>query len=158
MLIRIINGTYGHRPRLPNGEMSPYVVPTTPSDPPIDVDEEKAKELVKANVAVYASIEPVATVAAIPEAPTPEALTPNGTLGEESGTEEQEEGESEQMPVEEDAPLYNADMKADELRAAMKELGLPMHAGMSKVEMAEALNAAEAKEAPPAPVVSDVVE
>ena len=33
-------------------------------------------------------------------------------------------------------------MKADELRAAMREKGLPIHSGMTKAQMADALNGA----------------
>lgn len=64
-LIHIINGTYGHRPVLPNGKRSPYVVPTTRQDPPIEVDDEKARELVEGGIAEY--VEAVQEAKAEPE-------------------------------------------------------------------------------------------
>lgn len=39
------------------------------------------------------------------------------------------------------APLYSVDMKADELRAIAKDMGLTFKVGMSKAEMVEALEA-----------------
>lgn len=64
-LIHIINGTYGHRPVLPNGKRSHYVVPTTRQDPPIEVDDEKARELVEGGIAEY--VEAVQETKAEPE-------------------------------------------------------------------------------------------
>ena len=46
--IKIINGIYGYRPE---GRM--IVVPTSPKDPPIGVDEAEAERLVAAGIAQY---------------------------------------------------------------------------------------------------------
>lgn len=51
MLIKIISGSFGHRPMLPNGKQSPYVIQVTPDHPPIEVDDTIAEELVKAGTA-----------------------------------------------------------------------------------------------------------
>jgi len=45
-LIRIINGVYGY-------QRGNYMVPITSADPPIEVDDETAKDLVKAGTAEY---------------------------------------------------------------------------------------------------------
>jgi topoisomerase IA-like protein len=49
-LIHIINGTFGYKQK-------PYVIPITRNDPPIEVDDETAKDLVERGVAEY--VEPV---------------------------------------------------------------------------------------------------
>lgn len=123
MLIRIISGTYGHRPVLPNGRLSEYVVPTTRNDPPIDVPEDTAARLVEAGVAEYLHAEEPAL-----------AETP---------------------AEEEPAAVYTTELTASALRAAMKEHGLTVRSGMTKQEMADALNGAEE---PPELYVQDVVE
>ena len=133
MLIHVINGTYGHRPILPDGKRSEYVVPTTRSDPPIDVDEKEAQRLVNAGVAEYVQKEAVATDAAPPEPEAPNGTIPGGE-GDESGNE------SDDLTDDEDVIVYTTDMKADELRAAMRERGLPIRVGMTKNEMVEVLN------------------
>lgn len=51
MLVRIINGTYAHRPRNLKGQISPFVVPVTPRDNPIDVTDEEAQRLFDLGVA-----------------------------------------------------------------------------------------------------------
>lgn len=53
MLVRIISGTYGHRPKLANGEYSRYVMPVNRNDLPIDVDAEEAARLVRKGIAAY---------------------------------------------------------------------------------------------------------
>lgn len=55
MLIRIINGTYGHRPMLANGEYSNYVVPVTRNDPAIEVSDDEAARLIRKGIAIAAS-------------------------------------------------------------------------------------------------------
>lgn len=52
MLIRIINGTYGHRP-----EGTKRVIPKRPGDKPFEVPDEIAKRLVEDKIAVPAQRE-----------------------------------------------------------------------------------------------------
>ena len=129
MLVKIVNGIYGHRPKLANGKPSEYVVPVSRYDPPINVDEAEAERLVAAGVAEYAEKAPETA----PEAP------------EDTGAENvpaPEENAPEAPETAENAIEYSANMKADELRAAMREKGLPIHSGMTKAQMADALNGA----------------
>lgn len=154
MLIQIINGTYGHRPTLFGGKRSDYVVPVTRNDPPIDVDEKEAERLVSAGVAEYVHGEHVAT------APAPsDDEYPNGTIasGADSGNVPGDGGnETDDLTDDEEITTFSIDMKADELRAAMRERGLAIRVGMTKAEMVEILNGAG--EEPPEIAPQDVVE
>ena len=63
MLIKIISGTYGYRPTLPNGKRSPYLLPVNRDSQPIEVDAAEAKRLIELGVveavdAVNAPAEP----------------------------------------------------------------------------------------------------
>ena len=147
MLIHIINGTYGHRPILPNGEYSNYVVPVTRADLPIDVDEKEAARLVNCGIAEYVNGEAVATA----YVPT-EERTPSGNTHDDAG-DAGSAGEPEDEP--EDEPVFTTDMRVDELRAAMRERGLSAKVGMTKADMVAALNDAEDL---PDLTVQDVVE
>ena len=141
MLIHIINGTYGHRPYILQGDhkvLSTYVVPTTRFDPPIDVDEKEAERLVSAGIAEYVHKEHVAT----DDVPS-EPEDPNGTIAnEEDGGNAPGDGgnESEDLIDDEEILVFSTDMKADELRAAMRERGFTIRVGMTKAEMVEVLN------------------
>lgn len=68
MLIHIINGTYGHRPLLPNGELSHYVLPVTRADAPIEVCDAEARRLIAHGIAEAVTL---GTPAAVP-VPEPE--------------------------------------------------------------------------------------
>ena len=57
MLIKIISGTYGHRPLLPNGKRSPYLNPVKAGSPPIEVDDAEAERLFALGVAEMADPE-----------------------------------------------------------------------------------------------------
>ena len=138
MLIQIVNGMYGHRPTLPNGQPSDYVVPTTRFDPPINVPDEEAKRLVENGIAVYAAPDGPGVTADVPEAVTPDENTPDEKTAQ-NGSEGQE-NENDDLTDDEDVVFFNTDMKADELRAAMRERGLAIRPGMTKKEMVEALN------------------
>lgn len=137
MLIHIINGTYGHRPKLANGENSPFVVPVTRNDPPIDVDEKEAARLVEAGLAEYVSVKAVATGAEPPAPDNPNGNTPEGESG----------AEGHQTPKNDPTPFgvqeYTTDMRVDELRAAMRERGLAVKVGMTKADMVSALMGSE---------------
>ena len=143
MLIHIINGTYGHRPILPNGEYSNYVVPVTRADLPIDVDEKEAARLVNGGIAEYVNGEAVATPYVPPEDDTPSGNTPDDAGAAESAGEPGNE------------PVFTTDMRVDELRAAMRERGLSVKVGMTKADMVAALNDTEDM---PDLTVQDVVE
>lgn len=64
-LIKIINGTYGHRP-----DGSNYVLPITCEDPPISVSEEEAERLIGLGVAERVSDSQTAE----PEAEAPDLV------------------------------------------------------------------------------------
>ena len=74
-LIRIISGTYGHRP-----ENSNYVIPVTVGDPPISVDNDEAERLVAIGVAAY--VDAVATAPAQPDEEQAISNSSNSTYGE----------------------------------------------------------------------------
>ena len=149
MLIHIINGTYGHRPILPNGEYSNYVVPVTRADLPIDVDEKEAARLVDGGIAEYVHVEAVAT-----DPVPPASQEPIGnTIEDEDAPEGPGEAETDHAPFEE--TKFTTDMRADELRAAMRERGLTVKIGMTKAEMVATLNGTEDL---PELTVQDVVE
>ena len=57
MLVKIISGTYGHRPLLPNGKRSPYLNPVKAGSPPIEVDDAEAERLFALGVAEKADPE-----------------------------------------------------------------------------------------------------
>ena len=48
MLIKIIKGSYGYRPILPNGQKSPYVIRITPGHSPIEVEDAEGDRLIAA--------------------------------------------------------------------------------------------------------------
>ncbi len=120
-MIRIIKGVYGHVPNPKAG----IVVPKTSKDEPFSLSPEQEKRLVSIGVAEYVNA-PAAP--AIPEPEdvdsTPEAEIPAGEAGN-------------------DGPTLN-EMSAKELREYGKELGLTFRVGMTKAEMREAIEAAEA--------------
>ncbi len=158
MLIQITNGTYGYRPMIlkkDHKEPSEYVVPITRNDPPIDVDGKEAKRLVEAGVAEYVHIHDVAT------APAPsEDESPIGNMSNsEDGLDSPGDGgnEDDDLTDDEDITVFSIGMKADELRAAMRERNLPIRVGMTKAEMVEALNGS-IEEAAPDITPQDVVE
>lgn len=63
MLIRVINGTVGHRPKDKDGNPSVSVEEKRRGDPPFDVDPEVAKRLVESGIAKYAEETPAGAVA-----------------------------------------------------------------------------------------------
>lgn len=149
MLIRIINGTYGHRPTLANGEKSNFIEPVTRNDLPIEVDEKEAQRLVDSGVAQYVSGEAVAT-ASVP----PVEDHPIGNIPEDKGGAEGTEGpQNEPLLFEE--TVFTTDMRANELRAAMRERGMAVKIGMTKADMVAALNGTEDL---PELTVQDVVD
>lgn len=130
-IIRIVNGTYGYRP---NG--SPHVImPVSAGDPPISVDDAKATELVKSGVAVY--VETPITQEAAPAAPVAAPFSDDGEPEPDSDDATGAVATADMAPVE-----YSTKMRADDLRAAMREQGIPVKIGMTKQDMVDALNAA----------------
>ena len=125
MKIMIINGSYG----ADNGRGGVKVINRGQT---CEVDEAEAKRLVLLGVAVIdtdSPLPPAETGAPAADSSgagndTPDAETPAGA---------QETGESGKY----------AGMKVAELRALMKERGLSMRVGMTKVDMAAALIASE---------------
>lgn len=80
-LIRIVNGTYGHKP-----EGSRGIIPTTAGDPPIMVSDEKARNLVEKRIAQYVAEEhPVPDVATPPQTSSDCSTGDNYSEGETAG-------------------------------------------------------------------------
>jgi len=129
MLVKIISGTYGHRPILPNGKKSHYVIPVTVGMPPIEVEEAEGTRLIGLGVAVKAEAKDT-------KAPVMKAVDESSEA------------------VSEDA-IYTTDMSQAELRAAMDAAGLPYDGRTTKKQMVAALNAADEA---PVLEVEDVVD
>ena len=89
------------------------VKPKTAADEPFELAPEKEARLVGMGVAEYVG-------GASPAPAAEKEEPPEGATG---------------------VPAYNAEMKADELRAIAKEMGLSFKPGMSKVKMVESMDA-----------------
>ena len=103
-----------------------------------EVDDTLGKEFIALKAAVEVKEETVATA----HVPSVDA-DPNGnTASGEGGESSPGEGgnEKDDLTDDEDIATFSTDMKADELRAAMRERGLSIRVGMTKAEMVEALN------------------
>lgn len=112
-MIKITKGVYGYVTK------SGAVKPKTPQDWPFELTPEKEARLVGLGVAEYvggASPAPADSAEGPEEAPE----LPEGVTG---------------------VPEYNADMKADELRAIAKEMGLTFKPGTTKAKMVEEMDA-----------------
>lgn len=115
-MIKIVRGIYGYVTG------SGAVKPKTAADEPFELTAEKEARLVGLGVAEYvggASPAP-AESAEEPKADTEPPELPEGVTG---------------------VPEYNADMKADELRAIAKEMGLTFNPGTTKAKMVEEMDA-----------------
>lgn len=120
MLVKIISGTYGHRPILPNGQKSHYVIPVRAGEAPIDVDKAEADRLIGLGVAEAVQAEKI-------KAPKQEPV--------ETAPEAESEG----------ADLES--MSFNELKAFAQEQGIDVSGIRSKAGLIEAISA-EAEEAP----------
>ena len=120
MLVKIISGTYGHRPILPNGEKSHYVIPVRAGEAPIAVDEAEGKRLIALGVAEAVEVE-------------------NVTVSEAEAIEEELEPQAEDISLE--------DMTFNELKALAQERGIGIGGIRSKAGMIEAIKA-KSEEAP----------
>lgn len=109
-MIKIIKGVYGFMSE--NG----IVRPKTSEDEPFSLPVEQEARLVDLGVAEYVHTEDVGAPIGFDETP-PEL--PDGVTG---------------------IPEYNTGMKADELRAIAKDMGLTFKVGTTKAEMVEAMD------------------
>ena len=116
MLVKIISGTYGHRPILPNGQKSHYVIPVRAGEAPIDVEEAEGERLIGLGVAEAVQAEKI-------KAPKQEPV------------EKDPEAENEGVSLEE--------MSFNELKALAQENGVDVSGIRSKSGLIEAINAAE---------------
>ena len=116
MLVKIISGTYGHRPILPNGQKSHYVIPVRAGEAPIDVTEAEGERLIGLGVAEAVRAEKI-------KAPKQEPV------------EKAPEAENEGVSLE--------DMSFNELKALAQENGVDVSGIRSKSGLIEAINAAE---------------
>ena len=137
MLIHIINGAYGYREKKEDGQLSDYVKSVTRFDPPIEVDDDEAAMLVERGIAEYADPDHISVLVSVSEV---EAEENTSEENPDEDASENGEIENDDMTDDEDIPVYTADMKVDELRAAMHERGLPVRVGMKKQDMVDALN------------------
>lgn len=97
MKIRIINGTFGLREKLPDGSWSISVHAKTRQDPPFEVDEELGIRLISEGIAEAA--EPAAIPDVATGLPDAEENAEGGTLSDaESGAEGIEEPDGEDEP------------------------------------------------------------
>lgn len=151
-IVKIISGTYGHRP-----ENSPYVIPVTPRDPAISVDDDEAKRLVKIGVAAYvdaeAPLEDVAT--AVPGDPDGQ------TIGNSPDDGDGENGDSD--PGEITATLDPEDLKGwkmDDLKKLAADMGIDPTGIKKKDDLVAAIAAVEVTIPADAPDlgIEDVVE
>ena len=129
MLVKIISGTYGHRPILPNGQKSHYVIPVRAGEAPIDVDKAEADRLIGLGVAEAVKVEKI-------KAPKEEAP--------EGASEPKEEG----VTLEE--------MSFNDLKALAQENGIDITGIRSKSGLIEAITAGA--DAPPSFDAQDVVD
>lgn len=116
MLVKIISGTYGHRPILPNGQKSHYVIPVRAGEAPIDVPEAEGERLIGLGVAEAVQAEKLKAPKHEPVEKAPEA--------ENDGTRLE-------------------DMSFNELKALAQENGVDVSGIRSKSGLIEAINAAE---------------
>lgn len=129
MLVKIISGTYGHRPILPNGQKSHYVIPVRAGEAPIDVDKAEADRLIGLGVAEAVKAEKI-----------------------KAQKEEAPEGASE--PKEEGTTLE--EMSFNDLKALAQENGIDITGIRSKSGLIEAITSGA--DAPPAFDAQDVVD
>lgn len=116
MLVKIISGTYGHRPILPNGQKSHYVIPVRAGEAPINVEKAEGERLISLGVAEAVQAEKI-------KAPKQEPV------------EKAPEAENEGVSLEE--------MSFNELKALAQENGVDVSGIRSKSGLIEAINAAE---------------
>lgn len=116
MLVKIISGTYGHRPILPNGQKSHYVIPVRAGEAPIDVEKAEGERLIGLGVAEAVQAEKI-------KAPKQEPV------------EKAPEAENEGVSLDE--------MSFNELKALAQENGVDVSGIRSKSGLIEAINAAE---------------
>lgn len=116
MLIKIINTTYGHRPILPNGQKSHYVIPVRPGNPPIEVEQAEGERLIALGVAAEV---------------TPEKITAPKTEAPEEASEAKTEGTALE------------DMSFNDLKALAQENGIDIAGIRSKAGLIEAITAAQ---------------
>ena len=152
VLVKIINGIYGYRPKGQN-----IVVTTRPDDPPIGVDDAEAERLVNIGVAAYVDKEPpveaVATALSCDSDSCPIDHSPDDGEGEN--------GDS--APGEITATLDPEDLKnwkMDDLRKLAADMGIDATGIKKKDDLVAAIAAVEVTVPADAPDlgIEDVVE
>lgn len=134
MRIRIRNGTFGYREKLPDGSYSVSVLAKTPQDPPFEVDTETGKWLIINGIAEAADC-----------AGDPDVAT--ALPGAEAEAEGSDPADAENAPAGKGAPEGGPDgldgMSFQELKALAEELGLGTKSLRSKAALAAAIRAAD---------------
>lgn len=145
-LVKIINGTYGHRP-----EKSNYVIPVSVGDPAISVDDDEAKRLVEIGVAAYADAEAVATASEGGSDASPIEYTP--------GDKDGESGDSDPAEITDNPdPESLKGWKVDELKRLASDMGIDTTGIKKKGDLIQAITEATATADAPALDVEDVIK
>ena len=137
-LIKIINGTYGY-----SSPTNKSVQTKTVNDAPFEVTSSEAKRLVTLNIAAYVEMNDE-------EDSSTTTTTSETSLNGIATLENDEEippadlnthtTETDEIPLSEGTPTYNADMPVAELKAILDDCGLTYKAGMNRVEMVAMLD------------------
>lgn len=143
-IVKIVSGTYGY---IPKGKR--FVVPTTPQDPPIGVDDAEAKRLAELGVAVIVDRPDAERAEAPAEGP---AEGENGA-GDAEVNPEPENG-AEGAPEAEEKDLE--DMSFAELKKLGAEIGINPTGLKSRRDYISAINAALEEE--PRVTAEEVIE
>lgn len=167
VLIKIINGIYGYRP-----EGRQIVVPTSPKDPPIGVNEAEAERLVEAGIARYVDESlnhhdhshdmPVATLPPQPDADNSIVdMAENG--GDENAVSEGEKGIADSAEDDVTGHLDAETLKTwkfDDLKALAVDMGIDVSKIRKKDALVETICEVEVSAPVEAivPEVEDVVE
>jgi hypothetical protein len=162
MKIKIVNGTYGHRPLLPNGEKSKYIVPVNHLSLPIEVDAAEAERLIRLGVAVKVTADEAHVGAAAAPDEKPIGNTADNQKPVEAPSEAVSEGDAESegssaghVTVEE-----LETHTVSELKAMAQEMGIETGKIRSKSGVIEAIMAFDADhgDVPPALSAQDVID
>ena len=147
-IVKIVNGTYGHRP-----DGSKYVIPVTPADLPISVSDEEAKRIVEMGVAVYVDAGAVATAPADDFDSSPISNSPSDEGGDS--------GDSDCVEITGTLdPEGLKDWKMDDLKKLAADMGIDTTNLKKKAALIDAICTVEVgipDEEVPSPDVEDVI-
>jgi hypothetical protein len=120
-MIKIIQGTYGHR-------VDTRILPKTKADGPFETTAEKEQRLVERGVAVYVKIQ---------------QEPPDTTKDSEPSKDPADNDTSSDCDDLGGLPEYNADMKLDELKEIAKAYGVDASGARKKTDVIEMIESAK---------------